>query len=110
VVVEVTPGDRFVEMVGTFYGLARDGRCDAKGVPRPLQLAVSARAYRDVLVVASPPPAVQALLFGPLAALGRARGLRPSYERHLSSDEVVDPDPRALALLDADGRLRWPGG
>ena len=45
----------------------------AKGVPRPLQLAVSARGYRDVMEVASPPPPVQALLFGPLAAPGRAR-------------------------------------
>jgi quercetin dioxygenase-like cupin family protein len=106
VVVEVTPGDRFVEMIGTFYGLARDGRSDAKGMPRPLQLAVCARGYRDVMEVASPPAAVQALLFGPLAAFGRARGLQPSYERYLSSDEVVEPDPRALALVDADGRLR----
>jgi mannose-6-phosphate isomerase-like protein (cupin superfamily) len=106
VVVEVTPGDRFVEMVGTFYGLARDGKTNAKGVPRPLQLAVSARGYRDVMEVAKPPPAVQALLFGPLAALGRARGLQPSYERYLESDEVVDPDPRALALVAEDGRLR----
>ncbi len=106
VVVEVTPGDRFVEMVGTFYGLARDGKSDAKGVPRPLQLAVSARGYRDVMEVASPPRTVQALLFGPLAALGRARGLQPSYERYVESDEVVEPEPRALALVDEDGRLR----
>lgn len=105
-VVEVAPGDRFVEMVGTFFGLARDGKCDAKGVPRPLQLAVSARGYRDVMEVASPPPAVQALLFGPMAAIGRARGLKPSYERYLESDEVVEPDPRALALVGEDGRLR----
>lgn len=106
VVVEVAPGDRFVEMVGTFFGLARDGKCDAKGVPRPPQLAVSARGYRDVMEVASPPPAVQALLFGPMAAIGRARGLKPSYERYLESDEVVEPDPRALALVGEDGRLR----
>jgi mannose-6-phosphate isomerase-like protein (cupin superfamily) len=106
VVVEVRPGDRFVEMVGTFFGLARDGKSDAKGLPRPLQLAVSARGYRDVMQIASPPAAVQAIVFGPLAALGRARGLEPSYERYLESDEVVDPDPRALALLDANGRLR----
>jgi quercetin dioxygenase-like cupin family protein len=106
VVVEVSPGDRFVELVATFFGLARDGKSDAKGAPRPLQLAVSARAYRDVLVVAKPPPLVQALLFGPLAALGRARGLQPSYKRYLSSEEVVEPDPRALALVAEDGRLR----
>ena len=60
-----------------------------------------------MMEVAKPPPAVQALLFGPLAALGRARGLQPSYERYyVGSDEVVEPDPRALALVDADGRLR----
>lgn len=107
VVVEVTPGDRFVEMVGTFYGLARDGKSDSKGLPRPLQLAVTARGYRDVMEIASPPPAVQALLFGPLAALGRARGLQPHYRRYTTSDVVVEPDPRALAMLAEDGRLRF---
>jgi quercetin dioxygenase-like cupin family protein len=106
VVVEVTPGDRFVEMVGTMFGLARDGKCDAKGLPRPLQLAVTARGYREVMEIASPPPPVQALVFGPLAALGRARGLEPCYQRYLTSEVVVDPDPRALALVGADGRLR----
>jgi mannose-6-phosphate isomerase-like protein (cupin superfamily) len=53
-VVEVSPGDRFVELVGTFFGLARDGKVDGKGVPKPLQLAVSARDYADVMVVATP--------------------------------------------------------
>ncbi len=106
VVVEVAPGDRFAEMIGTLFGLARDGKSDREGLPRPLQLAVTARGYRDVMEIASPPPAVQALVFGPLAALGRARGLLPSYERYLESETVVEPDPRALAMLDEDGRLR----
>ena len=106
VVVEVSPGDRFVQVVGTFFGLARDGRSDRKGVPRPLQLAVSASAYRDVIELASPPPALQRAIFAPLAAIGRARGLQPYYERYAHSDVVVEPDPRALALLDADGRLK----
>ena len=110
VIVEVDPGDRFVEMVGTFFGLARDGKVDSRGLPRPLQLAVSARHYSDVAVVASPPPAVQHVLFSLLAPIGRLRGLQPSYERYLTSDVVVDPDPAALALLDADGRLRQSPG
>jgi quercetin dioxygenase-like cupin family protein len=109
VVVEVSPGDRFVEMIGTLFGLARDGECNEKGIPGPLQLAVTARGYRDVMVIASPPPTVQALLFGPLAALGRARGLEPGYERYLESAETVEPEPRALALVGADGRLRPDG-
>ncbi|HVQ59703.1 MAG TPA: cupin domain-containing protein [Solirubrobacterales bacterium] len=105
VVVEVAPGDRFVEMVGTFFGLARDGKSDRKGVPRPLQLAVSATAYRDVMVVASPPPALQRVLFGLLAPLGRMLGRRPYYPEYVTSDVVVEPDPAALALLTPDGRL-----
>jgi mannose-6-phosphate isomerase-like protein (cupin superfamily) len=107
VIVEVDPGARFVEMVGTMFGLARDGKVDSKGLPHPLQLAVTASAYRDVMVIASPPPWVQSLLFGALAPLGRLAGRRPSYPRYLESDEVVEPDPAADALLTADGRLRF---
>jgi len=109
VLVEVDPGERFVEMVGTFFGLARDGKVDKKGVPHPLQLAVSARAYSDVMVVATPPPWVQRLAFGVMAPLGRALGRRPSYERYLDSDVVVEPDPAALALLTPEGRLAPSG-
>lgn len=105
VVVEVDPGDRFVEMVGTFFGLARDGKVDRRGLPRPLQLAVTASAYRDVMVIASPPAWVQRVAFGALAPLGRALGRRPSYAEYLSSEVVVEPDLAALALLGEDGRL-----
>lgn len=106
VVVEVSPGDRFVELVGSFFGLARDGKVDKKGVPKPLQLAVSTTAYSDVIVVASPPPWLQKAIFGVLAPIGRRRGLKPYYEEYLTSEEVVEPDPAALALLTPDGRLK----
>lgn len=109
VVVEVDPGARFVEMVGTIFGLARDGKVDKKGVPRPLQLAVTASAYRDTMVIASPPPAVQRVVFAVLAPIGRALGRRPFYEGYLHSDVVVEPDSAALAMLDGDDRLRWAG-
>jgi quercetin dioxygenase-like cupin family protein len=105
-VVEVDPGDRFIEIVGTIFGLARDGKTNAKGLPDPLQLAVTARAYRDVVVFTSPPPALQRSVFAVLAPLGRALGRLPSYPQYMSSDEVVEPDPAALALLTNDGRLR----
>lgn len=107
VVVEVDPGERFVEMVGTFFGLARDGKVDSKGLPHILQLAVSASAYRETMVPASPPAAVQRVLFGILAPIGRAMGRKPVYPEYLRSDVVVDPDPAALALLDETGRLRF---
>jgi hypothetical protein len=94
-------------MVGTFFGLARDGKVDRKGLPHPLQLAVTASAYRDTMVPASPPEAVQRVIFGVLAPIGRAMGRRPTYPEYLESDVVVEPDPAALALLDDGGRLRF---
>lgn len=107
VVAEVDPGGRFTEMVGTFFGLARDGKVDKKGVPHPLQLALTAREYRDTMVVTKPPPWVQGVVFGVLAPIARARRLKPSYPEYLTSEVVVEPDPEALALIGADGRLRW---
>jgi quercetin dioxygenase-like cupin family protein len=107
VIVEVDPGDRFVEMVGTMFGLARDGKADKKGLPHPLQLAVTAQGYGDVMVIASPPPWMQRLIFGVLAPIGRLRGHRPSYPQYLYADEVVQLDPASLALLTPDGRLHF---
>lgn len=106
VVCEVDPGGRFSEMVGTFFGLARDGKVDKKGVPHPLQLALTAREYRDTMVAAKPPPWIQNIVFAVLAPIARARGLKPSYTEYLESDVVVEPDPDALALIGPDGRLR----
>jgi hypothetical protein len=57
--VEVTPGERFVYMIETFYGLARLGHTDRKRMPYLLQLALSAREFSDVIVFRSPPLAVQ---------------------------------------------------
>jgi hypothetical protein len=38
VVVEVNPGRRFGIMVTTLFGLANDGKRNAKGLPGPTQL------------------------------------------------------------------------
>jgi hypothetical protein len=77
--VEVTPGDRFVHMVETFFGLARLGHTDGKGMPHPLQLSLIAREFGDVVVFRSPPLAVQRLLFGVLAPVARWRGYHAMY-------------------------------
>lgn len=63
VVVEVEPGDRFLEIVATTFGLARDGETTEEGLPHPLQGAVSLRAYREVIVFTKPPIAAQRLMF-----------------------------------------------
>jgi hypothetical protein len=105
VLVEVDPGDRFVEMIGTFFGLARDGKVDRKGLPHLPQLAVTAAAYRDTMIPEKPPAAVQKLIFAVFGPIGRAMGRKPTYPEYLETDVVVEPDPAALALVGADGRL-----
>ena len=77
--VEVTPGERFVHMIETFFGLARLGHTDGKGMPHLLQLALTAREFRDVVVFRSPPLVVQRALFGALGPVARWLGYRATY-------------------------------
>ena len=77
--VEITPGERFAHMIETLFGLARLGHTNAKGMPDPLQLAVFAREFSDVVVFRSPPLPVQRVLFGALAPLAHRRGYRATY-------------------------------
>jgi hypothetical protein len=66
-------------MIETLFGLARLGYTNDKGMPHPLQLALTAREFSDVIVLRSPPPAIQRTLFGALAPLARWRGYRATY-------------------------------
>lgn len=77
--VEVTPGDRFAHMIETLFGLAREGHVNAKGMPNPLQLALTAQEFSDVIVFRKPPPPVQRLVFGALGSIARRRGYRATY-------------------------------
>ena len=106
VIVEVIPGTRFGEMVGSMFGLARDGKVNSKGLPDPLQLAVMGHEYGDVIRFTKPPAIVQKLTTPPLAALGRRRGRKPTYPEYLEAGPTEAPDPAALAHLTPDGRLR----
>lgn len=77
--VEITPGERLAHLMETFFGLARLGHCDGKGMPHPLQLALTAREFSDVIVFRSPAAAVQRAIFGALAPIARWRGYRATY-------------------------------
>jgi hypothetical protein len=77
--VEITPGERFAHMIETFFGLARLGHVNNKGMPNPLQLALTAQEFGDVVVFRRPPPAMQRALFGALAPIARSRGYRATY-------------------------------
>ena len=106
VLVEVVPGVRFAEMVGSMFGLARDGKVNKKGLPDPLQLAVMGHEYGDVIQFTKPPAIVQKLTIPPLAALGRRKGRKPMYPEYLEAGPTAAPDPAALAHLTPDGRLK----
>ena len=77
--VEVTPGERFVHLIETTFGLAREGHVNAKGMPHPLQLALTALEFSDIIVFRKPPPRVQRLAFGALAPIARRRGYCATY-------------------------------
>ena len=76
---EITPGERFLHMIETSFGLARLGCTDSKGMPHPLQLALFAQAFSDVIVFRTPPRMVQRVIFGALGVIARARGYRATY-------------------------------
>jgi hypothetical protein len=80
--VRVSDGARFGQMIETLFGLARDGHTNEKGMPDPLQLAMFAAEFRDVLVLKRPPAAVQSLAFGVLRPIARARGYRGTYPQY----------------------------
>ena len=63
----------------TVWGLAKDGKVNDKGVPNLLRAALIAREYEEEFRLASPPWAVQRILFGLLAPLGRLLGYRLPY-------------------------------
>ncbi len=89
--VEIRPAARFEEMIGTLFGLARDGKTDAKGRPHLLQLALFALEFDDVLRLTRPPRFVQQTLFTvltPVARLLGYRGTYPAYRARLEPEGV----------------------
>jgi hypothetical protein len=66
-------------MIETLFGLAQEGHVNAKGMPNPLQLALTAQEFSDVIVFRKPPPGVQRVIFGALAPIARRRGYRATY-------------------------------
>ena len=82
VLMEITPGARFELMIQNLFGLANDGKTNARGVPRLLPLALFTREFRREGEFIRPPRIVQRVLFAAVAPLARARGyqaINPDY-------------------------------
>jgi hypothetical protein len=78
-VVDFEPAGTYEFFLETLYGLAEDGKTNAKGEPNLLQMAVIGREHLDDFALAKPPIWLQRILFGVLAPLGRIFGYRPRY-------------------------------
>jgi len=91
--VEITPGERFTHMIETFFGLAREGHVNKRGMPHPLQLALTEPEFSDILVFRKPPAVVQRVVFGALAPIARRRGYRATYPT-LSRTTLAPREPR----------------
>jgi quercetin dioxygenase-like cupin family protein len=94
--VEIRPGARFQEMVMNIFGLAQDGKTNAKGLPSLLQLSLFAPEFADVVVFTRPPPSVQRVIFGVLGPIARLLGYRGSYPQYVNrapAEVVALPDP-----------------
>jgi quercetin dioxygenase-like cupin family protein len=81
VLVDIRPAERFELMIQNLYGLANDGKTNARGVPKLLPLALFAREFCREGEFIRPPRIIQRILFGALAPLARARGYK-----------AIDPD------------------
>jgi mannose-6-phosphate isomerase-like protein (cupin superfamily) len=88
---------RFELMIGQVFGLANDGKSDAKGRPRPLHGVLIAQEFADVIRFAKPPQLVQRAAIALLGPIARRRGLRAIEPRYGEPHDHVEPDPAALA-------------
>jgi len=80
--VEMRPARRMEEALRVAYGLARDGKTNAKSVPRNiLQLALLYELGESYLV--GMPLSMQRAVFGLLAKVARWRGVDKSLEKYL---------------------------
>lgn len=99
VLVEISPPEtRLLDVILTMWGLANAGKTNAKGMPGPLQLALTAKEFDDVIRFTKPPRIVQRAIFGLLAPIGHRRGYRASYPEYLQPQGSVTPDPEVMAL------------
>jgi len=98
VLLEISPPNpRFVTMIQTLWGLANDGKTNAKGMPNPLQLSLIGREFDDIIRFTKPPRPIQRTVTALLAPIARARGYAPIYPEYCAPHDHTDPDPSIVA-------------
>ena len=89
--------DRFELLIGMLFGLANDGLVDKKGRPAPLQAAVIAREFADIVVFTQPPPAFQQIALAIAAPLGHLLGYRAIIPGYCKPHAHIAVAPEILA-------------
>jgi len=80
VLVDFRPALRTETAFETLAGLARDGKTNRAGAPKnPLRLALILREFEKEIYFVRPPLAVQRVILGALAFIGRLLGYRAEY-------------------------------
>jgi quercetin dioxygenase-like cupin family protein len=75
-IVEFRPALGTETVLEVLFALARAGKCNQRGMPAPLQMAVLMKGHLDEMCAPGIPRAVQAAIVDALAAVGRRRGYR----------------------------------
>ena len=96
--------NRFELLIGMLFGLANAGKVDKKGRPSPLQAAVIAREFADVIVFTRPSPAIQKVALGILAPLANLLGYRAIDPSYCKPHGHITPAPEILALAGLPAR------
>ncbi|MGB7685193.1 MAG: cupin domain-containing protein [Solirubrobacterales bacterium] len=105
--VRIEPAMRFQEAIAMAWGLCADGHTNAEGRPSPLFGALMASRYRAELRYRQPPDAVQRLMFPPLAAIARRRGLERTLSGYLDLQAHPSAEPAMGRLPE---RVMWEHG
>jgi quercetin dioxygenase-like cupin family protein len=83
--VRLTPALDSETMLETFFGLASDGKVNARGLPNPLQAAVLLRDFRRELELPGPVGWVVGKASIAIAPLARLLGYRSRYDKYSGS-------------------------
>ena len=76
---EIRPALQFESLIETMFGLAEDGKTNAKGMPNPFRLAVIANAHFDTVRLPVVPSFMQKAALAMGAPLGKVFGYEPTY-------------------------------
>lgn len=83
---EASPAGKISEVIKTIYGLAIEGKLDAKGRPGFLQGIALGKELQDDTLFTSPPPGIQKFLFKLLGNSAKKKGYKAIYP-HYANDE-----------------------